>query len=347
MEHLPVARMSDSSSGSILPNGIAVQHPRQEYYDNLSATARELLAKTIPEETRRAYNREWAHFLQWCAVLQRNPLPASEADLVNWVADRIAQRESLGRIEHGISAVRCIHDLAGYEEQPRAKDAWKLHKQYRVTLLDAGWRPTKSATVTVEEFRRMVAATPPDTPSGIRDRAILAIGLSGFFRRGNIIRLDYGDVVTTDYGDLQLGVTRSKTDQAGKGTTRIIPPGEDPLSDPVRLLGAWLNVLEIQDITSGPLFRPVSRGGRVLDRRLHPDWVRRVVKKAAADAGLNSLRHRPYRGHTLRSSGVTMARRAGSSWDLICEQGDWSKNSPVVFGYEQPEEQDNAMRGVL
>jgi hypothetical protein len=59
------------------------------------------------------------------------------------------------------------------------------------------------------------------------------------------------------------------------------------------------------------------------------------------------LRHRPYRAHTLRSSGVTIARRAGSSWDLICEQGDWSKDSPVVFGYEQPEEQDNAMRGVL
>jgi hypothetical protein len=62
---------------------------------------------------------------------------------------------------------------------------------------------------------------------------------------------------------------------------------------------------------------------------------------------LKSLRHRPYRAHTLRSSGVTLARRAGKSWDLICEQGDWSNKSPVVFGYEQPEEQDNAMRGVL
>jgi integrase len=339
--------MSEFSSGSILPSTPAVQHPRQEYYDNLSDTARELLAKTIPAETRKAYSREWQHFLQWCAALQRNPLPASEADFVSWVADRVSKRDSLGRIEHGISAVRRIHDLAGYEDQPRAKDAWKLHKLYRVTLLDAGWRPTKSATVNVEEFRRMVAATPSDTLSGIRDRAILAIGLSGFFRRSNIIRLDIGDVVPTDYGDLQLSVTRSKTDQAGKGTTRTIPPGEDPLSDPVRLLGAWLDVLEAQGVTSGPVFRPISRGGRVLDRPLNPEWVRRVVKKAAADAGLKSLRHRPYRAHTLRSSGVTIARRAGSSWDLICEQGDWSKDSPVVFGYEQPEEQDNAMRGVL
>jgi integrase len=110
---------------------------------------------------------------------------------------------------------------------------------------------------------------------------------------------------------------------------------------------AWLKALEAQGITEGPLFRPVSRGGRVLDRRLNSDWVRRTVKLAAEAAGLKSLRHRPYRAHTLRSSGVTIARRAGKSWDLICEQGDWSKKSPVVFGYEQPEEQDNAMRGVL
>jgi integrase len=306
-----------------------------------------MLAKNLPAETRKAYEREWDHFLKWCTSLQRNPLPATEADLVNWVADRIAKRESLGRIEHGISAVRYVHKKAGYKEQPPAEDAWSLHKQYRVSLLDSGWRPTKSATVTVEEFRRMVAALPHDTLPGIRDRAILAIGLSGFFRRSNIIRLDIGDVVATDYGDLKLGVTRSKTDQAGKGTTRTIPPGEDPLSDPVELMRAWLSALGTQGITEGPLFRPVSRGGRVLDRRLNPDWVRRTVKQAAEAAGLKSLRHRPYRAHTLRSSGVTIARRAGKSWDLICEQGDWSKKSPVVFGYEQPEEQDNAMRGVL
>jgi integrase len=200
MEQLPIAQLSDSSPGSILPRRPAVQHPRQEYYDNLSDAARELLAKNLPAETRKAYEREWDHFLDWCSNLQRNPLPASEADLVNWVADRITKRESLGRIEHGISAVRYVHKKAGYKEQPPAEDAWSLHKQYRVSLLDAGWRPTKSATVTVEEFRRMVAALPHDTLPGIRDRAILAIGLSGFFRRSNIIRLDIGDVVPRTTG---------------------------------------------------------------------------------------------------------------------------------------------------
>jgi integrase len=347
MEPLPVVHVSDSSSGLILPGALQHRHPRQDFYDQLSDSTRTLLFQKIPEETRKAYAREWHIFTEWCATQRRNPLPASEADLVEWVGNRINKRDSLTRIGQGIAAVRRIHKEAGYKKQPPSDEAWGLHRQYRVTLLDAGWRPTKSATVTVEQFRLMVATLPADTLSGARDRAILAVGLSGFFRRSNIIRLDIGDVMTTDWGDIQLIVTRSKTDQAAKGRTRTLPPGEDPLSNPVGLLNAWLAALGGQGITEGPLFRAVSKSGRILDRRLNPDWVRLTVKRAAANAGLKSLKHRPYRAHTLRSSGVTAARRAGKSWDLIREAGDWAKDSNVVYGYDQPEEQDNAMRGVL
>lgn len=346
MEHLPAVRSFDSGP-AVVPATPAVRHPAQDFYEQLSDDSLNLLGQTIPAATRKAYEREWTHFTEWCAVQRCSPLPASEAAFVDWVTSRIKNRDSLMRISHGISAVRRAHTENGYDEQPPSKRAWKLHRQYRVVLLDEGWRPTKSATINAEEFRRMVASLPHDKPAGIRDRAILAIGLSGFFRRSNIVRLHIGDVMPTEWGDIRLTVTRSKTDQAGRGRTRVIPPGEHALSDPVGLLEAWMAVLEAHGITDGPLFRPISRSGRILDRPLHPEWVRKVVKKAAADAGLRSLKHRPYRAHTLRSSGVTLARRAGKSWDLICEQGDWSKESNVVFGYEQPEEQDNAMRGVL
>lgn len=346
MEHLPAVRPFDSSPESILPTPAAT-HPRQEFYEQLSEDTRSLLSRTIPDGTREAYGREWKSFTAWCAIHRRNPLPASEADLVEWVGNRITKRDSLTCIAQGISAVRRMHKLAGYRGQPVSEEAWNLHRRYRLDLLDDGWRPTKSATVTVEEFRRMVATLPGNTLSGIRDRAILGIGLSGFFRRRNIMLLDVPDVTVTEWGDVRLHVSRSKTDQAGRGRTRVIPPGEHPLSDPVGLLLAWTAVLEDHDVDDGPLFRAVSRGGRILERRMNPEWVRLTVKRAAEKAGLKSLRHRPYRAHTLRSSGVTVARRAGKSWDLIREQGDWSPASSVVYEYEQPEEQDNAMRGVL
>lgn len=340
MERLPDVHPFESATPATL-------HPAQEYYDQLSDNTRALLGRTIPEATRKAYGREWDLFVRWCADHRRNPLPASDADLDNWVADRISARDSLSRVANGISAVRWVHKTAKYNNQPSSENAWKLHRQYRVDRLDEGWRPTKSATVNAEEFRRMVATLPHDKPAGIRDRAILAIGLSGFFRRSNIMRLHIGDVMPTERGDYRLTVTRSKTDQAGRGRVRVIPPGEHALSDPVGLLEAWMAVLEAHGITEGPLFRAITPSGRILARQMNPEWVRLVVKRSAEAAGLKSLRHRPYRAHTLRSSGVTLARRAGKSWDLICEQGDWSGKSPVVYGYEQPEEQDNAMRGVL
>lgn len=338
MERLPDVRPFDFAE---------VRHPSTDFYEQLSESARDRLGKTIPEETRRAYEREWKNWLRWCAVHGVCPLPASEAAFVNWVDDRISARNGHMCIAHGIAAVRFVHATAGYEDSPRSKRAWSLQRNYRKDRLDEGWRPTKSATVSVEEFRRMVATLPDNKPPGIRDRAILAIGLSGMFRRSNIMRLDVGDVLPTEWGDFQLTITRSKRDQAAAGRTRTIPPGSDPLSDPVSLLTAWLDVLSEHGIVDGPLFRAVSRAGNIQSRRMNPEWVRRVVKKAAADAGLRSIKLRPYRAHTLRSSGVTVARAAGMPWDLIKEQGDWSDRSTAVFGYEQPEKKDNAMRGVL
>lgn len=339
MEHLPDVRTFENS-----PSPYPLEPDNNE---QLSETAQRLLYESIPKETRKAYEREWGRFLRWCAVQRCVPLPASETTLTNWVASRIAAQESLTYIAQGISAVRRAHFERGLDEQPPSKRAWTLYRKYRVDRIDAGWRPTKSATLTVEEFRRMISVLPRHRVAGTRDAAILAVGVSGFFRRSNIVRLDIGDVLPTERGDVVLTVTRSKTDQAARGRRRVIPAGEHPLSDPVGLLDAWLDALAEQDVTDGPLFRPISRSGRILDRRLHADWVRRLVKDTAAKAGLKSPRHRPYRAHSLRSSGVTMARRAGKPWSLIQEQGDWSDRSPVVFGYEQPEEQDNAMRGVL
>jgi integrase len=338
VNHLPNVRTFDLQP---------IRHPSADFFEQLTDSARERLGKTIPEETRKAYDREWKNWLRWCAIHQVSPLPASEAAFVNWVDGRITSRNGHVCIAQGIAAVRFVHDAAGYKDSPQSKRAWKLQVQYRKDRLDEGWRPTKSATVTVEEFRRMVATLPADKPAGIRDRAILALGLSGMFRRANIMRLDLGDVVPTEWGDFQLTVTRSKTDQTARGRTRTIPPGENPLSDPVGLLTAWLDVLDARGVEDGPLFRAISRAGNILDRRMNPEWVRQVVKQSAAKAGLKSLKHRPYRAHTLRSSGVTMARAAGMPWDLIKEQGDWSDRSTAVYGYEQPEKKDNAMRGVL
>jgi hypothetical protein len=41
-------------------------------------------------------------------------------------------------------------------------------------------------------------------------------------------------------------------------------------------------------MSSGPVFRAVALGGRVLGRALTPEWLSRVVKKLARRAGLDT-----------------------------------------------------------
>ena len=71
-------------------------------------------------------------------------------------------------------------------------------------------------------------------------------------------------------------IRRSKGDQEGQGQEIAFPRGAK--LRPVEALQAWLGAA---DITSGPVFRAVARGGRVSTTALSADAVPRIVKKFA------------------------------------------------------------------
>jgi integrase len=55
----------------------------------------------------------------------------------------------------------------------------------------------------------------PDTLAGQRDRALLALGFAGAFRRSELVALEVADLAETPDG-LRVTIRRSKTDQ-GQG----------------------------------------------------------------------------------------------------------------------------------
>jgi hypothetical protein len=77
---------------------------------------------------------------------------------------------------------------------------------------------------------------------------------------------------------------RSKTDQEGQGATKGISFGSNPGTCPVRALRAWLDTAGLVD---GPLFRPITRHGKIQTVRLSAYAVALVVKRAAQAAGLD------------------------------------------------------------
>jgi integrase len=65
------------------------------------------------------------------------------------------------------------------------------------------------------------------------------------------------------------------------------------------------------EVTAGPLFRKVNRGGAVESARLSADGVRQILLKRAAAAGLKGTLAEPVSPHGLRAGFVTTAYRNG------------------------------------
>jgi integrase len=111
-----------------------------------------------------------------------------------------------------------------------------------------------------------------------------------------------------------LTLRRSKTDQDGAGRPVGVPYGSNPPTCPVRALRAWTDTA---GITTGPLFRPVTRHGTIGPGRLTAASVNRAVQRAVARAGYGP---RPYSAHSLRAGLATSAAEVGVSERAIMAQ---------------------------
>lgn len=319
---------------------------------HLSSRARQRLQQSVPAETLRAYRREWPKFLAWCADRGWLPLPASSDAVTNWVSERCDAGHSESIIKQGIAAVMFFHDQANVPEaqRPDTSDAWRVVRGYRRERVESGWWPEEAATFTIEELRLMCATLPEGKLSTVRDRAILTAGTSIFARRSMLIDLDLKDVQVVGPGELVLRVTRGKEDQWAQGRGVEVTAGSHPMSDPVGALAQWMDVLHGQGIVDGPLFRRLvwaKRGHRVLDHRLNASWVNKLVKQTAEDAGLKAPSGRKYRAHSLRAAGATISLRAGKPPVVVARRGGWSPKGNQVHTYNRPEENNNAMEGLM
>ena len=138
------------------------------------------------------------------------------------------------------------------------------------------------------------------------------MGFAGAFRRSELVALDFADLQFTSDG-LVITLRRSKVDQEGEGRKLAVPYGSNPDTCPVRSLKAWL---EAAGIESGPVFRSITRHGKI-GARLSGYDVALVVKQYAGALGLDAA---TYAGHSLRAGLATSAAIAGASERSIMNQ---------------------------
>jgi site-specific recombinase XerD len=250
--------------------------------------------------TRKAYRTDFGIFEAWCASHGLAALPALPGTVATFLAAQAEDGAKPSTLSRRLAAIRCVHARANHPS-PTA------HEVVKATLAGIrrtrGVAPDRKAPITAERLLQMVALV-PNTLRGARDRAVLLLGFAGAFRRSELAALEVRDLQFLPEG-MRVAIRRSKTDQEGAGQTVAIVRGA--CACPVEAVRQWLKRAEI---TAGPVFRPVRKGGRPMKAPLTPHSLGMIVKTCAGRAGFDA---REFGAHSLRAGFLTSAAMRGAS----------------------------------
>ncbi|WP_433513683.1 tyrosine-type recombinase/integrase [Nonomuraea sp. CA-143628] len=346
-----LARLDDGPTASLSTPASAVDRA-------LTEAARARVAGGFAANTSRAYQRDWETFAAWCAVHGRSPLPATPETVTEYVTHLAATPTRKGTlpapstIERALACIQSRHKKAGLPLN--AEFARLALRDYRRERNSAGHCTRKAPPAELTVLRALVDTTDPVALVGLRDRVVLVLGFALMGRRSELAALDIADLTVTEDG-LEVAIRRSKTDQDAIGEMVPLPYGSHSKTCPVRVIRAWLAMLEAHSVIEGPLLRAIDRHGRLSGTpgatmrgtgRMSGDGLNQIVRRAAERAGLKDAH--TYTAHSLRAGGATAAAKAGASVSAIARHGRWSDKSPVVHGYIRTADKwrDNPMRGV-
>lgn len=293
------------------------------------AALTELYRRGTPPNTLRAWERDLAYISAWKMATFGQPLawPEEERVALRFVLDHAsdltdrpgpAQDAALELVALGLRvALTCPapatldRRIASWQAFHRMRNltapfAAPLVQQARQKARRANARPRapKSPKPITRDILEALLATCDISPRGNRDRALLMLAFaSGGRRRSEVTALDVQDVGLDDFtarGLVWIRLLQTKT--TGKDKAPRLPLKG-------RAARAVVHWLEETGITEGPLFRPISKSGRALPRRLAPDALRLILRHRLRLAGLPEDFATP---HGLRAGFLTQAALDGA-----------------------------------
>ena len=281
------------------------------------------------------YRGDFDRFSGWCAEKGLVPLPAEPRTVAMYLASLADEGLKASTIERALVGIGHAHRAAGLEWRSGVSDIKNVVLGIRRRL---GVAPARKAPLMDTDLRALVGRL-ENNLRGHRDRAMLALGWFGAFRRSELVRIQVADVAFTREG-LVVSLRKSKTNPHGEREIVGIPYAGDPALCPVRSLRTWLDAA---DVCEGALFRAVRRGV-AQPGALDASAVMRVVKAAAAGVGLDVAQ---LAAHSLRAGFVTTAASKGKSLEAIMRQTR-HRSERVARGYIRPATVfvDNAATGL-
>lgn len=270
--------------------------------------ARETLAASKAKSTQKAYASDWRRFRDFCGTRNVEALPAHPdivALFIHVEAEAGIASVTIGR---RVAAINHHHRDAGLVPPSARDDAGVIAAMLAGIRRKYAREKEQKAPARADVLQAMLATIEGMGVRARRDRAILALGMAGAFRRSELAGLRLQDLRFTAKG-LRITIPRSKRDQESIGQTIAIPEGR--FIRPVTLLRHWLHAADLQltDPVSGkpraaPVFRKLTRSDVPTDQPVTDKTVARLVKAAAVAAGLDPAL---YSAHSLRAGFLTEA----------------------------------------
>jgi site-specific recombinase XerD len=276
--------------------------------------------------TVRAFKADFNAFIQYCEKLKLSALPANPFTTSAYI-DHLAKSDfTSAYIRRIIASIASIHKLNRLEDPTKDRDVQLATRKMHRLL---GRNSQQVAGITKPLLEKMTASL-DDSLRGIRDKALLLVAYDTLCRRSELVNLLAEDITWTEIkiNSQQIAsikLRKSKTDQCSQGKWLHLSH-EASLS-----LDEWLTE---SAITIGPIFRGITRGGKVTGG-LGCGQIARIYKRIATEAKIDSETIKHISGHSMRIGAAQDLLISGASLPIIMNRGRWSKVDTVMRYVEQ------------
>ena len=302
--------------------------------------------------TIRAYKADLDCYSSWCDRLDLTAFPASAEQVTNYISE-LADHYKVATIQRRLAMLSSFHELQGMVSPTGSKLVRSTMDGIKRSF---SIRQHQAPAIPLEQFQKVICSLDESSNAQLRDKAVLLLGFTGAFRRGELAALNVGDLIFDEEGIL-IDVRRSKTDQLGAGQFKAIFYASHPELCPVRTLHRYIEriypketmavsrendgdqssvnslitrVSTPSSATEGshPLLLRMRRGDRFGKQRLTDQTINLIVAKHFT---------KRFTAHSLRASFVTVAKKNGASNSEIMAQ-TFHKTEAMIRRYTRFED---------
>jgi len=202
----------------------------------------------------------------------------------------------------------CTFDIGS---APRISEFLKTLSRYH--------KKKKAPAFSRDDLFRFLRET-PSTGRELVEKLVVLTGFYGGLRSCELVALIWSDIVFSAEGVL-VNISRSKTDQAGVGTVKLLPTNQEEALCPLRYYTIYKSLVPSTD---GRVFLRFQ-AGKFTRAPLGKTTIAAIPRKVAIFLGLDNAYS--YTGHALRVTSATVLADQGANSLALKRHGRWKSDA--------------------